>query len=383
MRLKPRACTLDWSPALIAHAVEYLRPLRACVHKVGRRVHRVGEPEVILPQEEAMKKLDPVGIDVSAITLMVAVDRGRGPRLYEFTNDGPGHRRLCRMLTQKGRRARVCIESTGIYSLDVSLALHRTSGIQVMVANPRATRDFGRANFQRSKTDGTDAAMILEFVKRMPFQPWQPPPQEILDLRAISRRIAALTISMTRERCRLHAAKRQAELTGVVADDIAIHLDHLTESIDRLTERALEIIRKSSSLRWRYDLLVSVRGIGNASAIRILAELAVLPADMSPRQWVAHAGLDPQHYDSGTSVHKPARISKTGNKHLRAAIYMPALVSIREEPNVCAFYNKLIQSGKKPMQAIVAVMRKLLHSIYGMFNHRKEFTGYKFYALDS
>lgn len=327
-----------------------------------------------------MKKPDPVGIDVSADTLMVAVDRGRGPRLCEFTNDAPGHRRLCRMLTQKGRRARVCVEATGIYSLDVSLALHRTSGIQVMVANPRATRDFGRANFQRSKTDGTDAAMILEFVKRMPFQPWQPPPQEILDLRAISRRIAALTISMTRERCRLHAAKRQNQLTAAIADD---HLDHLTESIERLTERALEIIRESSSLRWRYDLLVSVRGIGNASAIRILSELAVLPPDMSPRQWVAHAGLDPKHYESGTSVHKPPRISKTGNKHLRAALYMPALVSIRNEPNIGAFYDKLIRSGKKPMQAIVAVMRKLLHAIYGMFNHKQSFTGDKFYALNS
>jgi transposase len=217
----------------------------------------------------------------------------------------------------------------------------------------------------------------------MPFQSWQPPAQEILDLRAISRRISALTIAITQERCRLHAAKRQNELTSAVADDIAIHLDHLTESIERLSDRALEIIRRSSNLRWRYDLLVSVRGIANASAIRILAELAVLPPDMSPRQWLAHAGLDPRHYESGSSVHKPSRISKTGNKHLRSALYMPALVPIRNEPNIAAFYNKLIRSGKKPMQANVAVMRKLLHSIYGMFNHKQDFRGHKFYALTS
>jgi transposase len=363
--------------------VEYLRPLRACIHKTSRRRYRVGEPEVILLQEEAMKKLDPVGIDVSAKTLVVAADRGREPHVKEFPNNAAGHRRLCRFLTKGSRRARVCVEATGIYSLDLAMALHRTNGIDVMVANPRATRDFARANFQRSKTDGTDATMILEFVKRMPFQSWQPPAQEILDLRAISRRISALTIAITQERCRLHAAKRQNELTSAVADDIAIHLDHLTESIERLSDRALEIIRRSSNLRWRYDLLVSVRGIANASAIRILAELAVLPPDMSPRQWLAHAGLDPRHYESGSSVHKPSRISKTGNKHLRSALYMPALVPIRNEPNIAAFYNKLIRSGKKPMQANVAVMRKLLHSIYGMFNHKQDFRGHKFYALTS
>ncbi len=81
---------------------------------------------------------------------------------------------------------------------------------------------------------------------------------------------------------------------------------------------------------------MSVRGIATTSALRILAELAVLPADMTPRQWVAHAGLDPRALESGTSLHKPARISKKGNRHLRAALYMPAMVAVREEPDVRA-----------------------------------------------
>jgi transposase len=250
-----------------------------------------------------------------------------------------------------------------------------------MVANPRATRDFARANFQRSKTDGTDALVILEFVKRMPFKPWQPPPQEVLDLRAISRRITVLTVSITQERNRLHASGRQSELTDVITEDIQEHLDHLTEKIERLTQEAVEIIQKCPQLCSRYNLLLSVKGIAVTSAVHILAELAVLPADMSPRQWVAHAGLDPRHFESGTSVHKRSRISKTGNKHLRAALYMPAMVAVQRDPNVKAFYDKLISSGKKPLQAYVAVMRKLLHSIHGMFSNAQDFKGDKFYVL--
>jgi len=328
-----------------------------------------------------MIKPGPVGIDVSSDSLVVAIDWGKGPRQCEFDNNAAGHRRLCRFLTKGGRRVRVCLESTGIYSLDVSLALYRTAGIEVMVANPRATRDFGRANFQRSKTDGTDAVMLLEFVKRMPFQPWQPPPQEIFDLRAISRRITALTVAVTQESSRLHAAQRQSELTDAIAEDIQRHLDHLTASMESLTKEAVQIIRNGPQLSTKYDLLLSVKGIAVTSAVRILAELAVLPADMSPRQWVAHAGLDPVHCESGTSVHKRSHISKTGNKHLRAALYMPALVAVQRDPNVKAFYDKLISSGKRPLQAYVAVMRKLLHSIHGMFASTQDFKGDKFYAL--
>lgn len=335
----------------------------------------------MITQGEAMRKPDPVGIDVSGKSLVVAIDRGRGARQCEFGNDGAGHRRLCRFLTKGGRRARVCLEATGIYGLDLAFALHRAEGIEVMVANPRTTRDFGRANFQRSKTDGTDAAVILEYVKRMPFRSWQPPAQEVLDLRAISRRITALSTTIAGERNRLHAANGQAELTSIIEADIQRQLRHLRESIEQLSEDALGIIESKPALRRKYELLMSVRGIGQTSAIRILSELAVLPEGMTARQWVAHAGLDPRHIESGSSLHKPARISRTGNRRLRWALYMPALVAIRQESRVKAFYDKLIEAGKKPMQAVVAVMRKLLHAIHGMFRHDEGFRGEKFYAL--
>jgi transposase len=127
--------------------------------------------------------------------------------------------------------------------------------------------------------------------------------------------------------------------------------------------------------------LVSAKGIGETSAMRLLAELLVLPDDLAAPQWVAHAGLDPRPYESGTSIHRPRRISKVGNRHLRAALYMPALVAIQHEPNVKAFYSKLVAAGKRPMQAVVAVMRKLLHAIWGMLKHDQNFDGNKFFKL--
>jgi transposase len=327
-----------------------------------------------------MKKLDFVGIDVGAKSLVVALERGGKIRTAEFANDPVGHRKLCRFLARKGRTAHVCLEATGIYHLDAALALHRTPGLEVSVLNPAATRDFGRALLQRSKTDRTDAVVLLEYARRLPFEPWIPPEQPILDLQAISRRLTALTGIQTQEKNRLHAAGARAELTAVVAADIQAHLTQLQQHLERLRKEALDLIGSSPPLKRLFQRLVSVRGIATLSAIRILAELAVLPHDMSARQWVAHAGLDPRHVESGSSIHKPARISKKGNKHLRAALFMPALVAIRQEPHVRAFYEKTLQNGKKPIQAVVAVMRKLLHAIHGMFRTDTDFQGERFYA---
>ena len=115
--------------------------------------------------------------------------------------------------------------------------------------------------------------------------------------------------------------------------------------------------------------------------IQLLGELLVLPADMTVRQWVAHSGLDVRQVTSGTSVHKIPRISKQGNAHVRRALFMPALVATQHEPHVRAFYGQLLAAGKTKLQALVAVMRKLLHSIYGMLKTDTDFDGTKFRRL--
>jgi transposase len=326
-----------------------------------------------------LKKPYPVGIDVSAKELVVTSDRSRDAR---FDNDPAGHKKLVRFLTKGGRSAQVVIEATGVYSLDLALALHRAPRIEVMVANPRAVANFAKAYLQRSKTDPLDAEVLLEFARRMPFTAWVPPAPEHLDLRGISRRIAALVKTLQQEKNRLHAASQSTELTSLVRRDVEVNIRHLERRIEHLRGQALALIGQHEALLQAFELLVSIKGIAEASAISILGELVVLPADMTVRQWVAHAGLDPRHVQSGSSIHKPARISKAGNKYLRAALYMPALVAIQHEPNVAAFYDKLVESGKTKMQANIAVMRKLLHAIFGMLKHRASFDGEKFYAIN-
>jgi len=150
--------------------------------------------------------------------------------------------------------------------------------------------------------------------------------------------------------------------------------------IDALSSHALTVIEQDTEVNQSYQLITGIKGIAKASAISILGEVLVLPDEMSAREWVTHAGLDPREHSSGSSVHKKARLSKAGNRHLRCALFMPALNAIRYIPHVKAFYQHLTDDlGKKKMQAICAVMRKLLHALHGILKNRQAFDSAKLY----
>jgi len=329
-----------------------------------------------------MKQVNDVGVDVDSQELVCAMRRaGQRSPLAAFANTTVGHQKFIRWVTKGAHSARVCLEATGIYSLQFALALHQAKRVEVMVVNPRAIKDFSRACMQRAKTDAVDAGVMLDFLERMPFVPWQPPAPEVLQLQAINRRIAQLQTELTREKNRRHAAEFAGASADAIGHDIEINIRHLERRLERMHESGLQLVRGVPALAAKLAHLISAKGIGEASAMRLLAELLVLPNDLTAAQWVAHAGLDPRPYQSGTSIDRPRRITKVGNRHLRAALYMPAWVAIQHEPNVKAFYNKLVVAGKKPMQAVVAVMRKLLHAIWGMLKHDQNFDGNKFFKL--
>jgi len=328
-----------------------------------------------------MDKRDFSGMEVSAQELVVSLEReGRRAPLQSFANDSKGHQAVIRYLRRPGRTVRICMESTGVYGLDLALALAR-AGFEVMVAHPRAVRHFATALMQRSKNDGLDAVVLLEFAQRMPFQAWVPPRPMVLQLHALSRRLEALKDTQEAEKSRLHAALVTDTTPAALRRDLERSLRSLRRAIARLSTEAVKIIDQDPGLKLRFDLLISAKGIKETSAIPLLAELAVAPPDLDVRQLVAYAGLDPREHSSGTSLHKKVRISKHGNAHLRRALYMPALVAIRHQPNWRAFYEHLRARGKLKMVALIAVMRKLLHAIFGMFKHQKAFDGAKVYAL--
>lgn len=341
-------------------------------------------PEAIKPNPNPPMKQPPIiraGIDVGATELVLALQRDE---LIEPTRTLPntpaGHRALIKLLTARGACARVCLEATGVYSLRVALALHRAERVEVMVVNPRASKDFQRARLCRAKTDRVDAHGLLEFLQRMDFTPWTPPADAVLALQQLSRRLLQLRGELTREQARLHAIAYTPDRDGLIAADLQANIRHLQKRSQALHAAALELAQSDPLLAPQLARLRSVPGIGATTALRLLGELLVLPADLKAPQWVAHAGLDPRPRQSG-QTDAPRHISRTGNRHLRLALFMPALVAIQRCPQIRACYEALLARGKKKKVAIVAIMRRLLHAIWGMFRLQQDFDPQRFHPL--
>jgi transposase len=318
-------------------------------------------------------------LEVSAQTLVVDLS-GRGPR--EFPNTAAGHRGLVHWLGTARGPVQVCLEATGQYGLDVALALDQ-AGLAVMVANPRAVRHFAEGLMQRSKTDRLDAVVLREFAGRMPFVRWVRPSPETLQLLGIAHRARAVTEMLGAEKNRLHAAGISPMQPALVRLEVVRHIRSLEQALDRLLVAARKLILAHPPLARRHALLLSVPGIGEVSALHLLAELQHFGADATVRQWVAYAGLDPRQHQSGSSVAGKPRISRKGNRNLRRALYMPALVAVRRDPHLRNFYQRLRARAKTGRQALVAVMRKLLHAIFGMFKHDRPYQGEKIFNAEA
>jgi len=313
-----------------------------------------------------------VGIDVAAKTfdVVVRID-GKANKVEQFSQTPDGHAAVVRQL-QKLAPELVVMEATGIYYLDLAVALAKAN-LPVSVINPKSFHHFAAMKLNGNKTDAVDAALLAEFAQCMSPRLWNAPQDELLGLRDIGRQLNRLTASRTQAKNRLHALTSKSMTLPMLIEDEQDGIEQLERRIKRLTQAALALIAGNDTLAAHFSHITAAKGIGETSAISILAELCVLPSTMKAPQVSRYAGLDVRHTQSGSSVNKPARLSKAGNVYLRAALYMPAMSAVRHDVRAKAFYEALTGRGKKKIQAQCAVMRKYLTGIWACMQTQTAF----------
>lgn len=267
-----------------------------------------------------------------------------------FTNDDAGIRQLIAW-GKATRPARIVFEATGAYhrALELALGKAKLPGIKI---NPLQARRFAEATGKRVKTDPVDAAMLARFGATLhPEVPsaCDPTLDQLAELLAARRalvkdRTAARNRAQTRT---LAVLQRQSEQ----------HLRQIEAHIEEIDAARQAILAQSPALRARFDILLSIPGIGPATAFALLIEMPELGA-MEAKQAASLAGLAPVARQSGTWVGK-SRI-QGGRAGVRHELYMPALVAIRFNAPLKAKYDALLSAGKPAKVAIVAIMRKLV-----------------------
>jgi transposase len=288
-----------------------------------------------------------------------------------FGNEAEGFAHLDQWLARYGcKKVHAGLEATGAYSQALAHWLYE-QGHLVSLLNPRRVKEFARSAGIRNKTDRIDAGLIAGYVlahgEQCRATLWRPPKRELAQLRALVRRREQVSAMLLEEKNRLDSAA--AEVRPSIARIIAV----LEEQKSELDKRIAQQIRSHPSLARQEQLLCTIPGIGSLTAAVLLSEMAGPDQVRRARQAAALAGLSPRREESGTSVRRNKGIGKAGNRHLRKALYMPALVAIKHNLTLRRFAQRLSAAGKCKMAVICAVMRKLLHIAFGVLKHQEPF----------
>lgn len=323
------------------------------------------------------KKVVPVGIDVGAGELVVAI--GGSEAICKFPNNGKGRQNLMKTLKKEMnkrvvKRARIVLEATGIYSLPLSLYLHGRDEFDLHVLNPAQARSYAQSRLARSKTDAEDARVLADLAAHHDDLPvWSPPPDLQLELRSLISRRNTLIERMTALKNQEHAESFNPKSHPDLKRSHKREHTFLEKEIAHIEKLINDLLNSDPSWSNAKKNLESIPGVGPKVSSTVLAIIGADVSGHTVKEVVALAGLDPSEHQSGTSVHKKPRISKKGNALLRRSLYWAALVGIQHNPILMSFYEKLLNRGKIKKVALIACVRKILHIIFGVLKNRQPF----------
>jgi len=291
-----------------------------------------------------------IGIDVSRDKLDVA--RSDSDSLLTVANDAGGILdlvdRLRRLATLP---ACIVVEATGGLERAVVDAL-LDAGLPVAVVNPGHVRHFAKGIRIQAKTDRIDAFVLVEYARRASPRLSEKRSANQVELDALVTCRRQLLLVRTEQSNRRSRTSSRAALRAI--DAVLKALDKQVADLDRQIRKLIESDDDFNSID---KLLQSVPGVGAVLSSTLLAELIELGA-VGRRQISALVGVAPFNHDSGRL--KGKRCIRGGRASVRSVLYMAAVASMRFNPIIKTFAQRLKQAGKLNKVVIVACMRKLL-----------------------
>ena len=243
------------------------------------------------------------------------------------------------------------MEATGKFHRLAHRFLH-DSGLRVAVVNPARSRKFADALGALAKTDAIDARVLAILGESLQPGAVPPPPDAVESLQELTHGRDTAIEFRTAVLNQIGASK-----TPLLIRELKRQLRAVETAIAKLEAEIRRRIEADPAMARRFEILVSIPGIGPAAAIALIAGLAEL-GRLSAKEVAMLVGLAPLADDSGER--HGTRSIGGGRANVRTALYMPANSAARYNPDMKVFYDRLIAKGKKAKVAITAVMRKLL-----------------------
>jgi transposase len=149
--------------------------------------------------------------------------------------------------------------------------------------------------------------------------------------------------------------------------------NNLLKEVEKIDQKIDCLLDDNPEIKKDIDNIQTIPGIGKKTAVAVISLISNIRDFKNARQLAAFAGLTPREYQSGSSIKKQGKISKMGNAQLRKALYLPAMSAMQHNILMKEFANKLKSKGKRGKVIVIAIMRKLLHIIFGVIKNNTTF----------
>lgn len=264
----------------------------------------------------------------------------------------------------------IVMESTGVYHEKLAYYLHDHDYV-VSVVLPNKISSFMRSLEIKTITDSTASQAIMQFGLQRKLSPWVKPDPLLKMLKQLTRERRQIVEERSMLKNQLHAEKSEA-----MPNESSIR--RLLERIQLLNKQEKEIkqeidayIKQNPGLKLELSYICSLQGIGLLTAVTVLAETNGFELIRNRKQLTSYAGFDVKEKLSGTSVKGKPKISKRGNKYIRAAMHLPSLSAVKYIPEMKAMYARLVAKHGIKMKALIAVQRKMLELMYTLHKNQE------------
>lgn len=315
-----------------------------------------------------------IGIDISAKTLDLCIDRDGNKQFSQIKNDKKDIKKLLKPFIKNQEQVIIGMENTGKYN-NMLYTILTDYDFRVFVIHPyHLKKSIGLA---RGKNDKVDAERIVSFIEKnhKELDPWQPASETITQLKILfTERKAAV-----KDRTRLKQKKKELDYIQnktLKASLLKMNDKRLKEStkvIKELERMIREIIASDKKLKKQMKLLQSIPGIGFVVAIALIVKTEGFRIYTDPRKLACCAGVVPFHYQSGTSVFSKAKLSNMADKSLKTLLNMAALAAVKTDNDLKKYYERKVAEGKNKMSVLNAVRNKIIHISYAVINSEKMF----------
>mgnify|MGYP003666870239 CR=1 FL=1 len=285
-----------------------------------------------------------LGIDVSKSSLSLSLGFLTDKLDKEFmshpdvSNDEPGYRELLKWLKKSVDNSielLVVMEATGVYHQGIAHYLY-DKGYAVCVMQSGRVKRYAQSLDQRSKTDALDSKMLSMLGLERSIRLWQPPSEELQQLKGLSRERSSLLKDKVTENNRQGAISSSVYSNTKALKRHKNRLKLLNAQISIIEEEMQELISENEELKRKIDFLTSIPGISFKSAATVVGETLGFESIVNAKQLASYAGY-----------------------------------CVRCNPTLKQFYNRLKPNKAKPLVALIAVQRKLLILMYTLWKNEE------------